>query len=83
MTTNTAHPYLSRTVMRLALAVIVAGACSACRPPEPPPTDEPPEPQATQLRDAIQAPIEKAKAVEDQVQDAADEQRAEIEAAGG
>ena len=83
MITNTTHPYLSRIAMRLVPALIAFAACSACAPPEPPPTDEPPEPQATQLRDAIQAPIEKAKAVEDQVQDAADEQRAEIEAAGG
>jgi hypothetical protein len=83
MTTNTTHPGVSRIAMRIALALVTFGACTACKPPEPPPTDEPPEPQATQLRDAIQAPIEKAKAVEDQVQDAADKQRAEIEAAGG
>jgi hypothetical protein len=83
MTTNTTHSYLSRIAIRLVPALIAFAACSACTPPEPPPTDEPPEPQATQLRDAIQAPIEKAKAVEDQVQDAADERRAEIEAAGG
>ena len=83
MTTNTAYPGVSRIAMRIALALVAFAACSACAPPEPPPTDEPPEPQATQLRDAIQAPIEKAKAVEDQVQDAADQQRAEIEATGG
>ena len=83
MTTSTMHPGISRIAMRIALALVAFGACSACKPPEPPPTDEPPEPQATQLRDAIQAPIEKAKAVEDQVQDAADNQRAKIEAAGG
>jgi hypothetical protein len=83
MTTNIAHPGVPRIAMRIAVLSIAFGACCACRPPEPPPTDEPPEPQATQLRDAIQAPIEKAKAVEDQVQDAADTQRAEIEAAGG
>lgn len=66
------------------LAVLsTALTLGACRKPEPPPTDEPPEPQATQLRDAIQAPIDKARAVEDTVQDAADAQRAEIEAAGG
>ncbi|TWT22731.1 hypothetical protein FQY83_06630 [Luteimonas marina] len=57
--------------------------CAACAPPAEPPRDKPPEPQATQLRDAIQAPIDKAKAVEDTVQDAADAQRAAIEAAGG
>jgi PBP1b-binding outer membrane lipoprotein LpoB len=34
----------------------------------------------TQLRDTIQAPIEKANAVEDQVLEAAEQQRADIEA---
>ncbi len=58
-------------------------ACAACSKPEPLPTEQPPEPQATQLRDAIQAPIDKAKAVEGTVQDAADKQKAAIEASGG
>ncbi|MCJ0826166.1 hypothetical protein MQC88_09440 [Luteimonas sp. 50] len=65
--------------------------CAACGKPEPPPTDEPPEPraqaaptaQATELRDAIQRPIERARAVEPQVLDAASQQRAEIEAQTG
>ncbi|KAF1720118.1 hypothetical protein [Pseudoxanthomonas wuyuanensis] len=70
------------------LAAAAAGillAASACRPPQPPPTDEPPKPQtgarATELRDAIQAPIDKAKAAGDTVQEAAERQRAEIDAA--
>jgi len=83
MTKNAARPRASRTAARLACALVAFGACIACRPPEPPPTDEPPEPQATQLRDAIQAPIDKARAVEDEVQEAADAQRAAIDAAGG
>lgn len=66
------------------VALSLAGLC-ACKP-EPPPTDEPPEPKAvaadnTELRDAIQQPIEKAKAVESTVQDAADRQNAKIDAA--
>ncbi len=59
----------------------------ACRPASPP-TDAPkPEPQAvqtaqaTELRDAIQAPMDKARAVEEQTQKAADDQRAAIDAA--
>ena len=64
-------------------AIAIVACCAACSPPPKPPTDQPPEPQATQLRDAIQAPIDKAKAVEGQVQDAADAQRKAIEAAGG
>lgn len=64
----------------LSLAVL-----SACKP-APPPTDEPPEPKAvaatdTALRDAIQAPIDQAKAVEGTVQEAAAEHDAAIDAA--
>ncbi|HET6395307.1 MAG TPA: hypothetical protein VFF91_00530 [Pseudoxanthomonas sp.] len=58
-------------------------ALAACRA-EPPPTEQPPEPQAqsnTELRDAIQAPQQKAQAVEQTLQDGADRQRARIEAA--
>lgn len=61
--------------LRFALLAGLTGFCAGCRP-EPPPTDEPPEPQATaqatQLRDTLQAPIDKAKAVEEDVQKAAD-----------
>ena len=74
-----------------ACAALVLLSCVACSRPEPPPTDQPPEPQAdtavavageshTQLRDAIQRPIDKAKAVEDVTLDAAERQRAEIDA---
>jgi hypothetical protein len=61
--------------LRSTLLAGLIGLCAACRP-EPPPTDDPPEPQATaaatELRDTIQAPIDKAKAVEEDVQKAAD-----------
>ena len=64
--------------------VLLALSCAACSRPVPPPTDKKPEPQAhTELRDAIQQPIDKAKAVEDAVQDAADKQKAAIDAAAG
>ena len=78
-----------------ACAVLALLACAACSRPEPPPTDQPPEPQAdtavaagdaerhTQLRDAIQRPIDKAKAVEDVTLEAAERQRAEIDAQTG
>jgi hypothetical protein len=43
---------------------------TACSKPQPPEKEQPPEPKAaqahTQLRDAIQAPLDKAKGVEDQ-----------------
>lgn len=56
--------------------------CAACSKPQPPDKEQPPEPQAaqhTQLRDAIQRPIEKAKTVEADVLDAAAQQRAAID----
>jgi hypothetical protein len=60
---------------------------TACSPPAPPEKEHPPEPQAARahsgLRDAIQVPLDKAKAVEDQVQKDKDAQDATIEAAGG
>ena len=71
----------------LCLSALLLGT-AACMP-EPPSTDKPPEPQAaatpaaeqhTELRDAIQAPQDKARAVEDQVQQAADAQRDAIDA---
>lgn len=71
-----------RHVSILMLALAAAG-CSA---PTPPPTDQPPDPQAaaqhardTQLRDAIQRPIDKAKGVEDTTLKAADEQKQQID----
>jgi hypothetical protein len=35
------------TRIRLTLLAALLLACTACRAPEPPPTDEPPEPQAS------------------------------------
>lgn len=64
-------------------ATVLALSASACTRPPDPPTDAPPEPQATELRDAIQAPIDRARAVEDTVLDAAEKQRADIDAATG
>lgn len=57
---------------------------AGCKP-EPPEKERPPEPQAASgLSTAIQAPLEKARAVEDQVQESAEAQRASIdEAVGG
>ena len=72
---------------RLRAARLLPGLCllallAACQR-ELPDTERPPEPQATphtELRDAIQAPQDKARATEDQVQQAADAQRAAIDA---
>ena len=75
----------SRRGLRAGLPLACLLALAACKP-EPPPTERPPEPQAqahTELRDAIQAPQDKAREVEKTVQDAADRQQAEIDAATG
>lgn len=75
---------MNALLLRITCLTTLCLALSACKP-EPPPTDEPPKPQATaeatELRDAIQEPIDKAKAVEDTVQEAADKQQAEMDAA--
>lgn len=77
-----------RPIILAAMAALLA--CAACSKPEPPETERPPEPQAqpeapqaTELRDAIRQPIDRAKAVEGQVQDAAAQQQAAIDAQAG
>ncbi len=75
--------------MTLACALLASLSLGACSKPEAPDKEQPPEPQATRasdatdMRDAIQAPIDKAKAAEQAVQDAARAQDDAIEAAGG
>ena len=76
--------------LRHASFLFLAFAAAACSAPTPPPTDQPPDPQAasqqardTQVRDAIQRPIDKAKGVEDTTLKAADEQKQQIEDQGG
>lgn len=71
---------MTRTSARLALAATLALGIAACSPPpETPPVDDPPEPQATALRDAINEPLDRARAAEDTLQQAADAQRQAID----
>lgn len=59
-------------------------ALAACSRPQPPEKERPPVPQATgALREAIRAPLDKARGVEASVQARAAGQRAAIEAAAG
>ena len=51
---------------------------AACSKPHPPEKERPPEPQAA-LAHAIQAPIDKARSVQETVDEAAAERDAEIE----
>lgn len=79
----------TRTRLACAMGVIAAALC-ACGKPQPPERDQPPEPQAatpavtgSPLQETIQAPIDRAKQADAQVQAAADRQRAAIDAATG
>ena len=76
---------LPRGAMPTIVVTCVVAVLAACSKPAAPDPERPPEPQAAdaELREAIQAPIEKARQVEADVQDAAEAQRAAIEAAGG
>ena len=76
---------MKASLFRTACLALSLAGLAACTP-DPPPTDEPPEPkagtaEATELRDAIKRPIEQAKAVETAAQEAAETQRADIDAA--
>ena len=67
-------------VLRLAAVLPLSLALAACSKPTPPDKDQPPEPKATALRDYMQAPINKAKAAQPQVLEAAKQQAADIDA---
>lgn len=71
---------MSRPMHLLAAAVLTIAAAGCSKPTVPPP-EKKPEPQATGLRDAMQAPIDRAKAVEGVQRDADAARRAEIDAA--
>jgi hypothetical protein len=68
----------------LLLIAAVGVATSACTPGQKP-TDQPPEPTAvataSQLSDAIQQPLDKARSVEGTVNENAERQKAAIDAA--
>lgn len=57
------------------LALAACGLSAACTVES--------DPEATELRDAIQAPQDKARAVETEVLDAAEKQKAAVEDQGG
>jgi len=67
---------------RVGIAVLLFG-CAACMPPPNEPTEKPAEPQATQLRDAMQRPLDDARAAQAAVDADAARQRKAIEDAGG
>ncbi|QJD69085.1 hypothetical protein HG421_16190 [Xanthomonas campestris pv. badrii] len=63
------------------LAAVLALTLAACQRPQPAPTDQKPDPQATALRDHIQAPLNQAHAVQAASDQAAEDQRKAIDAA--
>jgi hypothetical protein len=71
-----------RIVSTFACAALLSGL-GACSKPAPPEKERPVDPQATQMRDAIQQPIEQAKSVEGAVDQGAQQTRDAIDAAGG
>lgn len=66
--------------MKLACLVLPLGLLAGCEPePSPPPPDE----SARALERAVQEPLDKARAVEDQVKAQKERQDREIEEGGG
>ncbi|MEA9566031.1 MULTISPECIES: hypothetical protein [unclassified Xanthomonas] len=63
------------------LAAVLTLPLAACQRPQPAPTDQKPDPQATALRDHIQQPLNKAHAVQAATDQAAEDQRKAIDAA--
>ena len=65
----------------LLCAITLLALLAGCSRPRPPEKERPVEPQATQLRDAMQAPIEQARKAQEEARAAAEAQRAAIDAA--
>lgn len=70
-------------------ALLILSVCIGCSKPQAPDKQPPPapqaaaEPRATELRDAIQQPLDQAEAVKQATEDAAGAQRAAIDEATG
>jgi hypothetical protein len=65
-------------LIRLTLPLAALLALSGCnRPPAAPNPEKPPEPQATALRDAMQQPLDKAKAARETLEKAPDTRAAD------
>ncbi len=72
---------MSRTLLcAMTVTTLLLVACSKPRPPE---KERPVEPQATQLRDAMQAPVEQARQAQEEAREAAQAQQEAIDAATG
>ncbi|BDU15124.1 hypothetical protein [Lysobacter auxotrophicus] len=70
-------------VRKLLMAMTMLALVAGCSKPQPPEKERPVEPQATQLRDAINAPLDKAKNVQKELLEANERERAAIDAQEG
>lgn len=64
------------------LPLLLAGCGQSTSAPAPPPAPAK-QAEATELRDAVQAPLDKARGVEQTLQDDADNTRKAVDDAGG
>ncbi len=85
----TGHAFIGHAVTGMLLLAVCAGL-TGCSKPKVPDHDDRPEPRAaeaaaspTQLREAMQKPIDKAEAAQAEVDAAAERQRAAIDDATG
>jgi|GEM_PF-818594 len=85
MSSPRVYPFAATARHRIRTGLCMAAllTCAACTPPPDKPTDKPTEPRATQLRDAMQAPVDSARAAQAAVDTDAQRQRQAIEDAGG
>ena len=77
-----AKPLAAHACRGLVLASLLM-PLAACGPPDPPEKERKPEPQATQLGEATDSPIERARQVQPELEQAEERQRQAIEESGG
>ena len=70
---------MTRRLLPAALLLLLA----ACNAPDPAPDEGVPDPQASDLREAINEPLDKAKAVEESDKERAEARDQALEEAGG
>ncbi|MCD9098882.1 hypothetical protein LU699_12240 [Luteimonas fraxinea] len=85
MSSQRVYPHLAfvHRRARVGIGALLLLVCAACTPPPDSPTEKPAEPQATQLRDAMQKPLDSARSTQATVDADAQRQRQAIEDAGG
>lgn len=85
MSSPRVYPFVATARHRIRTGLCAAAllTCAACTPPPDTPTDKPAEPRATQMRDAMQAPVDSAREAQAAIDPDAQRQRRAIEDAGG